>query len=765
MPLIRTGNHTLNLRAIAAGVLLACGACALPSAGWAASPEGLWIEEDLDLGTLKARVLRDFEPLHKGLDADEDAYRKALMERGTPVEKRARAVIHPRYTTQDLTLLGETDKQELDKLLEGVRGKDGLRLHVVGHTNDVPLSPENRDRYGDNERLSTARAVSVAEYLRQKLGGDASITHEGRGGRDAGGLSPERRRRVEITVHYQQTGAPSAAPALGVLPADFQPWWQKPATQPIQHGAKAVDGQLDSLFLRALGHSSQIKVFSEIPLIRETAVLEAEGAFDPHVFAEAMLKRTDEPVGSTLSTGGPNRFEEHAWLGKAGLRKKTITGATVEASQRVGGTDNNSTFFIPHDQANSRFEFSVTQPLLNGGGTQYNRSTVTVAKLDEGIADAEFRRQAEAHLLEIGRSYWALYLERSILLQKQRLAARAGEVVAQIQGRRGVDVLESEIARARAALGARQSDLMRASMAVRNAEAKLISLINDPKMRLHEGFELVTRQAPALFEKSLTVEQAAQVALNNRPEVMQGLQQIRAAEVRARMSRNELLPILNFIAKLTWDGLKGNYNYDGAVSGQFSEGGPGWTLGLQFDYPLGNTTAEARHRRRLLEVRQVANQLRTTLETILLETQVAIREVRTSWRELGVKYHTLQAANQELDAHTKRGVLVGEEGQRASDWLERLLSAQERVADVERDFLNSQVSYNLALINLDRVTGLLLQTRRLTPTKGSGDDNRLYDRPPEPVRQDDGTMLRLLPADYIEERGEELPLLRLKQGQ
>lgn len=45
---------------------------------------------------------------------------------------------------------------------------DGLHVMIVGHTDDLPIAGrEARQRYGDNWHLSTARALSVAEYLQR----------------------------------------------------------------------------------------------------------------------------------------------------------------------------------------------------------------------------------------------------------------------------------------------------------------------------------------------------------------------------------------------------------------------------------------------------------------------------------------------------------------------------------------------------------------------------------------------------------------------
>ena len=45
-----------------------------------------------------------------------------------------------------------------------------MRLAVVGHTDNQRLSPRTRALYQDNQGLSEARALAVAEFLRRELG-------------------------------------------------------------------------------------------------------------------------------------------------------------------------------------------------------------------------------------------------------------------------------------------------------------------------------------------------------------------------------------------------------------------------------------------------------------------------------------------------------------------------------------------------------------------------------------------------------------------
>ena len=118
--------------------------------------------------------------------------------------------------------------------------------------------------------------------------------------------------------------------------------------------------------------------------------------------------------------------------------------------------------------------------------------------------------------------------------------------------------------------------------------------------------------------------------------------------------------------------------------------------------------AKARHLRTELEVRQKKDQLRATMDTVLLEVQIAHREVTTAWPEAKAKSAAAQAADQELAMlRDRREIETAESG--TSLYLEKLLDAQDRRALSRDEFLRSLVVYNAALTNLERSKGTLLQ--------------------------------------------------------
>ncbi|WP_240901306.1 OmpA family protein [Thioalkalivibrio sp. XN279] len=99
---------------------------------------------------------------------------------------------------------------QLREILAGMQHRRNVRLHLVGHADNQPLSPALAQVYGDNAGLSRERAGEVAEFFQAALGlPPESISYEWAGDSRpiAANASPAGRalnRRVEVEVWYDE---------------------------------------------------------------------------------------------------------------------------------------------------------------------------------------------------------------------------------------------------------------------------------------------------------------------------------------------------------------------------------------------------------------------------------------------------------------------------------------------------------------------------------------------------------------------------------
>lgn len=503
--------------------------------------------------------------------------------------------------------------------------------------------------------------------------------------------------------------------AMGSVPREFATAWSTRVADPVWHDQVTVSHSVEDIYRSAIQHSNQIKIYSDLPLIRETGMQEADGDFDIQTFIDGRLIRKNEPIGSTLTTGNSaNRFLENKDYLEAGVRKKFATGTEATLSNRLSTLSNNSSFVTPQNQGSSELVLSVVQPLLEGSGYHYNQSKIKLAKIDSKMASAEFVRQLQSHLIEVNQAYWALFYARSYFILTKQLVGDTSGILTQLEQRSDLDALQSEVLRARASLAMRNSMLNRAEMAVRNSEERLRALVNDPAEDIGSNAEMIPVTPPVMARFTDDVRRVAGDALRNRSEIQQGFDGLRAAIVRRDMQKNQELPSLNLVAEMMLGDIEPSDNTGRAFNDQFGDG-TGYMVGFQFSQPWDNDTDRAQLLRSELELRQQANKLRATIDLVLLESLVSYRELMTAYRDMQGRFSALEASREELRLLSDRLEVDTEEegGRTTASQLQLILDSMDRNQSAEEMFLESVVSYNASFASLQRARGTFLRSENV----------------------------------------------------
>ena len=516
---------------------------------------------------------------------------------------------------------------------------------------------------------------------------------------------------------FQELDAKTASSPRNLVPS----WWDQHVTRSLR-SEQPLEADIHTLLYLALKHSNQIAIAMRDPLIRATAIQETDSAFDWVQYLDSAWNDTSEPIGNTLTAGGTaTQFQDQIFQATGGFRRLTRYGGLLDISQRFGWQDNNSVFLVPDQQVTNQFTVNYTHPLLRGRGAAYNNSLVFLARVDAKVAEHEFMATLQEELLEVTRSYWALYLERAVLAHQMRLFLKTEQIYKTLEARQGVDTQRTQLITASSALENRRSDLIRARTAVTNAETRLRGLINAPMLANTDVAELIPVETPSMLEYPAQLEAELQTAIQSRPEIMAAVQQVKTGATRLGIARHELLPNLNLVTQFYLNGLQGDSDFFESFTDQFSTGRPSYSLGIQYELPVGNRLAKARLCRRQHELARLQDEYSRALEAVRTEVDIAVRELRTSYLEIGARSQALAAAEAEANTIEQRWKRMVDGNGSAALNLESLLRAQERVTQTERDYLTSVLTYNLAMVNLKRANGTLLNSENVTVNVGNED--------------------------------------------
>jgi outer membrane protein TolC len=513
---------------------------------------------------------------------------------------------------------------------------------------------------------------------------------------------------------YQQLDTQISNSPQNIAPS----WWDAHVTNSLRD-EQPLPADVHTLLYLALQHSNQIKIAKRDPLIRETEIQAADSRFDWTKYLNTAWNDTSEPIGNQLTAGGTaTQFDDSVFQGTGGVRRLTRYGGILDISQRFGWQDNNSIFLTPDEQATSQFTLSYTHPLLRGRGLAYNNSLVFLAKLDAEAAQQDFMAVLQEELLEITRNYWALYKERAILAHKMRLFLKTQKIFQTLNARKGVDTQGTQLITASSALENRRADLIRAKTAVTNAETRLRGLINAPELANTDVAELIPAESPVMDFVHAELQTELHNAIRSRPEIKAAIQQVKAGANQLGIAQHEMLPGLNLVTQGYLSGLQGDSDFARSFTDQFSVGRPSYSVGLQYEMPIGNRQAKARVCRRKHELARLQDEYSRAVQAVSTEVDIAVRELNTSYKELGAKGRALAAAEAEANTIEQRWLRMVDGSGSAGLNLESLLRAQERVTETEEEYVNSVLTYNLAMVNLKRSNGTLLQTENVNVSKG-----------------------------------------------
>ncbi|WP_236621142.1 TolC family protein [Rhodopirellula sallentina] len=487
-------------------------------------------------------------------------------------------------------------------------------------------------------------------------------------------------------------------------------WWESLIGQPLGLAQETIAVDVCQLAETSLVASPYVRGLLTEPKVRYNDMVIADAEFDTTAFVESKFARTNEPVGSVLTTGNSSeRYLDNLFSSSAGIRKRYRSGGNVEIVQRGGFQSNNSTYLTPNPQGTSRLEINFAQPLLRDHGRAVNTTRVLLAQINVQLAKSETRNEVEQHLVDVTRAYWDLYQARAEYLQRKRLLQAAEELHAKLLARGTIDSQQRQILRAEVAITQRRSDLIRIEARIRNGQARLRMLTADPNLMRGGNWELLPGELPLNCLVPVSPREATLTALENRPDITQSLRKIHAVSSKVGAARNQVLPRLDLLLSSYVAGLDNDRDTFGAIARQLTDGGPSYAAGFVFELPVGNRAARARLQRNQWELNRSVYEFQQTTEAAITTVEIAVRETRTAYAEMIGNQQSLVAAMREVSYLQQRWQWLPDPNESAVLLIEDLLEAQERVAEEEQSVTRAQVAYAMSWITLRKAMGVLLQ--------------------------------------------------------
>jgi outer membrane protein TolC len=472
--------------------------------------------------------------------------------------------------------------------------------------------------------------------------------------------------------------------------------------QAATQGAK-VDLTADEAVARALERNLTLASQRLTPQTFDYSIAATRAFYRPN------LNTTGSSSAATqlgrLTTDGGDKTNQDTNVWNAGVTQNVpFYGGNYNVNwtnNRVESTVNTATY-NPAYTAN--FQATYTQPLLANRKIDNNRTTLLTTAIQQDVAELDLQATTASTVAQVRNAYWELVF--GILnLENQRASLDLSSKLVQ-DNRARVEIgtmAPIDIVQAQAEEATRRQNLVNAEATLQNTELNLKRLIvsgtDDPMWTA----TLNATDRPSPSPEAIDLESAVRNALMNRTDLLTAKKNIDAANVTLRSLGNQSMPTLNLQGIYRLDGRGGRptsgivppSNWWDAVGGLGKLDAPTWTLQLQFNYPLGQSAAEANKARQEIVIRQNQASIKATelqIATEVTAAAIAIRssleaiQAATAARELSIK--RAEAAQSKLDV----GMATNFE----------VVQAQRDLADARNRELREHLNYRRALVDFQR---------------------------------------------------------------
>ncbi len=455
--------------------------------------------------------------------------------------------------------------------------------------------------------------------------------------------------------------------------------------------------------LRALQNNLDISISRHTKESRLADIVIEQAKFDPTLSVNGQYNRIVNPLnrpvfggtGGLLNTITP--FDQRNHSVTVDATQNLITGGNIDVNYSPARTSVNQNLaggFLFNPAWTGGLAFTLTQPLLRNAGVGITKTFIKIAQNNAEVEQHIFRDRVLTVLATVEQTYWEVVFANENLKVAEAALKAAQELLATNRAKAKAGIMSIvDVLQAEAAVASRVEQVLVAEKSIRDQEDQLRRLLNPGEDNLRQDVRLTITDVPVTVLEPLSLEEAIDTALEQRPEIVQAKKNVESGELNKQFARNQLLPTLSFQGTVGLSGLGKDYgdSFTRNFSGDFYNYG----AGLLLSYPLGNRSAVSTYNKRQLEARNAEASLTSVRQQIIVGVREAVRRVQTDFKRIETTRSARIMAEKQLQAEQER-LKVG-------------LSTTRFVLDFQRDLATAQgnelratVDYNKSLSNLAR---------------------------------------------------------------
>lgn len=481
------------------------------------------------------------------------------------------------------------------------------------------------------------------------------------------------------------------------------PCWSQGPAKTATPAERRETISLPDAAVRALQSNLDISISRQTKESRIFDITVEQAKFDPTFSVNGQYNRQVSPLNRPVfgGTGGAltdiQTFDQRNSSVTVDATQNLITGGNVDLNYspaRTNVNQNLATGFLFNPAYTGGLALTLTQPLLRNAGIDVTKTFIKVAQNNADVEQHVFRDRVLTVLATVEQTYWELVFANENLKVAQAALKAAEELLATNRAKTKAGVMSIvDVLQAEAAVASRVEQVLVAEKSIRDQEDQLRRLLNPGEEELRQDVRLTPTDAPVVVLEPLSLQEAIDTAIEQRPEIVQAKKNLESGELNKQFARNQLLPTLSLQGTMGMAGL--GKDYGDSVSKNLSGDFYNFGAGLVLSYPLGNRSAVSTYNKRQLEFKNAEASLVSVRQQIIVGVREAVRRVQTDFKRIETTRSARIMAEKQLQAEQER-LKVGLSTTRF------VLDFQRDLATAQGNELRSVVDYNKSLSNLAR---------------------------------------------------------------
>ena len=491
--------------------------------------------------------------------------------------------------------------------------------------------------------------------------------------------------------------------ALALVFLTTSPCWSQGPAKTATPAERRETISLPDAAVRALQSNLDISISRQTKESRIFDITVEQAKFDPTFSVNGQYNRTVNPLnrpvfgGTDPNLSGIQTFDQRNSSVTVDATQNLITGGNVDVNYSPARSIVNQSVasgFLFNPAYTGGLALTLTQPLLRNAGVDVTKTFIKVAQNNADVEQHVFRDRVLTVLATVEQTYWELVFANENMKVAQAALKAAEELLATNRAKTKAGVMSIvDVLQAEAAVASRVEQMLVAEKSIRDQEDQLRRLLNPGEEELRQDVRLTPTDAPVVVLEPLSLQEAIDTAIEQRPEIVQAKKNLESGELNKQFARNQLLPTLSFQGTMGMAGL--GKDYGDSVSKNLSGDFYNFGAGLVLSYPLGNRSAVSTYNKRQLEFKNAEASLVSVRQQIIVGVREAVRRVQTDFKRIETTRSARIMAEKQLQAEQER-LKVGLSTTRF------VLDFQRDLATAQGNELRSVVDYNKSLSNLAR---------------------------------------------------------------